>query len=143
MARLTVASDEAHLADLVAERVTQLIEEAVSARAMACVSLTGGTSPRRLYSNLVDPSQPWRDRVPWPGVHLFWGDDRHVPPDHPDSNYGMAKATLIDHVPIPADHVHRIHSELPDAHDAAADYEKELKDVASACLDPPKLGPIE
>jgi 6-phosphogluconolactonase len=65
-------------------------------------------------------------------VHLFWGDERHVPPDHPDSNYGMAKATLIDHVPIPTEQVHRIRAEMPDAHDAAANYEQVFDDVGSA-----------
>jgi 6-phosphogluconolactonase len=136
MARLTVASDEVQLAELAAERVTQLMVQAVAERGSAFVSLAGGTTPRRLYANLADPDQPWRDRIPWPQVQLFWGDERHVPPDHPDSNYGMAKAALIDHVPIPADHVRRIRGEMPDAHEAAADYEKKLDHVASAFLTP-------
>ena len=59
-------------------------------------------------------------------MHLFWGDERHVPPDHPDSNYGMVKATLIDHLPIPATHVHRIRSEMKDPQKAADDYDREL-----------------
>ena len=123
MAQLTVADDEVQLARLAAERVTELIVQAVDTRGRAFVALAGGTTPRRLYLNLADPRQPWRDRIPWQQVHLFWGDERHVPPDHPDSNYGMAKAALIDNVPIPADHVHRIHAELPDAREAALDYE--------------------
>jgi 6-phosphogluconolactonase len=123
MAQLTVADDEEQLAALAAERVTQLILETVAARGKAFVSLAGGTTPRRLYSNLADPQQPWRIRIPWPQVHLFWGDERHVPPDHPDSNYGMAKAALLDHVPMPPGHVHRIRGEMPDAREAAADYE--------------------
>ena len=133
MARLTVASDEVQLAGLAAERVTQLIVQAVADRGTACVSLAGGTTPRRLYADLADARQPWRDRIPWAQVHLFWGDERHVPPDHPDSNYGMAKAKLIDHVQISPDHVHRIRGELPDAHAAADDYIQQL-DVASAFL---------
>ena len=123
MARLTVASDEGQLAELAGERVTQLIVQAVADRGTASVSLAGGTTPRRLYANLADARQQWRDRIPWAEVHLFWGDERHVPPDHPDSNYGMAKAALLDHVPIPAEHVHRIRGELPDAHEAADDYD--------------------
>jgi len=132
MAQLIVADDEAHLGELAAERVTQIIVEAVAERGRALVSLAGGNTPRRLYSNLSDARQPWRDRIPWAQVHLFWGDERHVPPDHPDSNYGIAKAALLDHVPIPADHVHRIHGELPDARQAADAYERELDRVASA-----------
>jgi 6-phosphogluconolactonase len=132
MARLTVASGEVQLAGLAAERITQLIVQAVADRGTACVSLTGGTTPRRLYADLADARQPWRDRIPWSQVYLFWGDERHVPPDHPDSNYGMTKAALLDHVPIPADRVHRIRGELPDAHAAADDYERTLADVVSA-----------
>jgi 6-phosphogluconolactonase len=132
MARLTVADDEVDLASRAAERIAQLIADAAAARDSAIVSLTGGTTPRRLYAALADPRQPWRDCIPWPQVQLFWGDERHVPPDDSDSNYRMAKATLLDHVPIPADHVHRMRSELPDAHEAAADYERALNTVASA-----------
>ena len=131
MARLTVADDEADLAARAAERIAQLIADAAAARGSAIVSLTGGTTPRRLYSTLADSRQPWRSRIPWAQVQLFWGDERHVPPDDSDSNYRMAKVTLLDHVPIPADHVHRMRGELPDAHDAAADYERVLTDVES------------
>jgi 6-phosphogluconolactonase len=126
MARLTVADDEIDLASRAAERIAQLIADAVAARGSAIVSLTGGTTPRRLYATLADSRQPWRDRIPWPQVQLFWGDERHVPPDDSDSNYRMAKVALLDHVPIPADHVHRMRGELPDAHAAAADYEHAL-----------------
>jgi 6-phosphogluconolactonase len=131
MAQLTAADDEDTLAARAADRVTQLIEEAAAARGAVLVALAGGTTPRRLYANLADPKQPWRDRIPWRDVHLFWSDERHVPPDHSDSNYGMARAALIDHVPIPADHVHRIHGEIADASDAAADYERTLRVVGS------------
>jgi 6-phosphogluconolactonase len=137
MAQLTIASDEAQLAELAAERITQLIVQAVTDRGSALVSLAGGTTPRRLYASLADAGQPWRGRIPWPQVHLFWGDERHVPPDHPDSNYGLAEAALLGHVPIPADHVYRIRGEMHDAHAAAADYEHTLERVASAS--PPPL----
>ena len=132
MARLTVADDEVGLASRAAERIAQLIADAAAARGSAIVSLTGGTTPRLLYSTLADSRQPWRSRIPWAQVQLFWGDERHVPADDSDSNYRMAKVTLLDHVPIPADHVHRMRGELPNAHDAAADYERTLDSVASA-----------
>ena len=134
MARVTVANDEMALAHDAAERLTQLIEQAAARNSHALVSLTGGSTPRRLYSTLADARQPWRDRIPWSQVHLFWGDERHVPPEHPDSNYGMAKAALLDHVPIPADHVHRIRAEMPDARDAAVDYDRVLKAVLDASV---------
>jgi len=134
MAQLTIANDETDLAQRAAERLTELIQHAVAANGRALVSLTGGTTPRRLYAALADARQPWSGRIPWSQVHLFWGDERHVAPGHPDSNYGMAKATLLDHVPIPADHVHRMRGELPDARDAAADYENMLDAVLEASV---------
>ena len=132
MAQLTVANDDSEQARLAAERLTQLIESAVATHGTAFVSLTGGTTPRRLYATLADAAQPWRDRIQWSRVHVFWGDERHVPPDHPDSNYGMAKAALLDHVPVPPEHVHRIRGEMPDARAAAAAYDRALADVVSA-----------
>lgn len=126
MATLTVTADEAALADAAAERLTALIAQAIAARGSALVSLTGGTTPRRLYSLLGDSARQWRTRIDWPRVHLFWGDERHVPPDHRDSNFGMAQQALIGHVPIPPAHVHRMRGELPDAQAAAADYAREL-----------------
>lgn len=134
MAQLTIANDDVDLAQRAAERLTRLIEQAVSANGRALVSLTGGTTPRRLYATLADPTQAWSSRIPWSQVHLFWGDERHVPPEHPDSNYGMAKASLLDHVSVPADHVHRIRAELPDAREAAADYERTLDGVSGFSL---------
>ena len=131
MAKLRVASDDAELARLAADRLTQMIEDAVDERGTALISLSGGTTPRRLYTNLADANQSWRDRMPWRDLHVFWSDERQVPPDHSDSNYGMAKAALLDHVPIPADHVHRIHGEMADASDAAADYDRALAVVRS------------
>ena len=90
------------------------------------MSLTGGGTPKRLYALLADPHQPWRARVDWARVHLFWGDERHVPPDDPDSNYGMANDALVRHVPIPAAQVHRMRGEI-DANEAARDYEATLQ----------------
>ena len=131
MARLTVADDEVELASRAADRISHLIADAVDAHGSAIVSLTGGTTPRLLYSALADSRQPWRGHIPWSQLQLFWGDERHVPPDDSRSNYRTAKITLLDHVPVPADHVHRIRGELPDAHQAAADYERILTDVES------------
>jgi len=125
MARLT-AVDHHVFADTAAGRITELIEQALAARGAAMVSLTGGNTPRDAYAALADASRPWRSQVDWSRVHLYWGDERHVPPEHPDSNYRMADEALVQHVPVPPDQVHRIRAELPDAHDAAADYAGQL-----------------
>jgi 6-phosphogluconolactonase len=132
MAALTVAAGEDELARVSADRLTALIEEAIAGRGSAIVSLTGGRTPERLYSLLADDGHPWRARIDWPRVHLFWGDERHVPPDHPDSNFGMADRTLVEHVPVPPSQVHRMRGEVPDAREAARDYERELRDGFAA-----------
>jgi len=90
------------------------------------VALAGGSTPRRLYEMLAQ--QPLSDQVPWSRVHVFWGDERCVPPDHADSNYRMAREALLDRVPIPPGNVHRIRGEI-DPQQAAADYAAELASV--------------
>jgi 6-phosphogluconolactonase len=132
MARLTIVADEEALAVESAERVTRGIEGAVADRGSAVLALTGGRTPQRLYGLLGDETHSWRARIDWVRVHLFWGDERHVPPDHPDSNFAMANRALIRHVPIPAAQVHRIRGEMPDATDGARDYEHALRDGFAA-----------
>ncbi len=105
MARLTIAESERELAERAANRFTDVVQAAVDARGAARVSLTGGTTPKRLYSLLA--TEPWRSRMPWRTVHLFWGDERAVEPEHEDSNYGMAYEALIAHVPVPPEEAAR------------------------------------
>ena len=131
MALLTVADDAAALTDTAAGRMTAIVEEAARAHGAAMVSLTGGHTPQHLYERLADQDGPWRERIPWPRVHLFWGDERHVPPDHPDSNYRMAYEALVAKIPIPPEQVHRMRGELP-AEAAARAYEIELGDAFRA-----------
>jgi 6-phosphogluconolactonase len=132
MARLTVLRDEAGLADAAAERLTALSAEAIAARGTAVICLTGGSTPRRLYARLGDATAPWRERIDWARLHLFWGDERHVPPDDRDSNFGMARDTLLRHVPVPDVQIHRMRGEIPDARDAAHAYAAELRDGFAA-----------
>jgi 6-phosphogluconolactonase len=133
MARVTIVP-AASLAETAAAHIAQLIDTAVAARGHANVSLTGGHTPEQTYSVLADPLRPYRQRIDWSHVHLYWGDERHVPPDHPDSNFGMADRTLVRHVPIPGDHVHRVQAERADPHDAAAAYARELPDTFDVML---------
>jgi 6-phosphogluconolactonase len=123
VALLTIAPDEQTLAERVAERLVTFVDNAVRASGAARVCLTGGNTPRRLYELLA--TSAFAGRIAWDHVHVYWGDERHVPADHKDSNYGMARAALLMQVPIPAAHVHRIHGELP-ADEAARLYEREL-----------------
>lgn len=128
MAVVTVVDDDLQLAETGALRITTLIELAVAARKSAVICLTGGRTPERLYQTLADEREPWRARIDWTRVHVFWGDERHVPPDHPDSNFGLAYRTLLSRVPIPPAQIHRIEGELPDAREAARKHEAELRD---------------
>jgi 6-phosphogluconolactonase len=90
------------------------------------VALSGGNTPARLYQRLGrEPAV--RNRLPWDRIHFFWGDERHVPPDHPQSNYRMACDTLFAFAPVPAQNIHRISAEEPDAVLAAEKYERELR----------------
>src|SRR5439155_129933 len=89
------------------------------------VALSGGTTPRGVYARLAQA--PYRDLVPWASLHFFWGDERHVPPNHPDSNFRMARETLLSKVPVPPANVHRILAESPDAAAAASAYEATLR----------------
>lgn len=91
------------------------------------VALSGGSTPRPLYSLLADPSKPYRGRIPWPRLHVFWSDERHAPPDHPSSNYRMACESLLSKVPLPPGNVHRVAGERSDAVSAAAAYEAEIE----------------
>lgn len=90
------------------------------------VALSGGSTPRGLFALLAsDPK--WRAAVPWERTHFFWGDERYVAPDHPDSNFKMANDVLLSQVPVPDANVHRVRTELPSAAEAAADYEREVR----------------
>ncbi len=88
------------------------------------VALAGGTTPRALYQILAA-----RRDVRWNEIQFFWGDERHVPPDDPDSNYRMAHEAMLAHVPVPEANIHRVRAENMDAAAAAADYESELHRV--------------
>jgi 6-phosphogluconolactonase len=133
VARITIV-ESAALADAAAGRLTELIEQSIVARGHASVSLTGGDTPRSAYEALADPGRSWRGRIDWSRVHLFWGDERRVPPDDPQSNFGMAYRALVQHVPIPPAQVHRMRGELPDGEQAAAEYAAQLPEVFDVML---------
>lgn len=89
------------------------------------VSLSGGSTPKRLYTLLSEDY--YRHRVDWAHVHFFWGDERCVPPDHSESNFGMTKLALLSKIPIPPQNIHRIPGEMEPPRDAARAYQKDLK----------------
>ena len=97
---LYVHPDATRLAEIAAERVIAIGEDAIARHGAFHMALSGGTTPRQLYRALAQPER--RARLDWRRVHLYFGDERAVPPEHPDSNFRMARETLIDHIPTPS-----------------------------------------
>ena len=116
-----------------AEAVAQAAADEFSRRARVraaagerfSVALSGGSTPKRLFRLLAD--EPLRREVPWPAIDFFWGDERTVPAEHPDSNFGAAYDLLLSRVDVPSENIHRIQVEQADPASAAAAYEKELR----------------
>jgi 6-phosphogluconolactonase len=106
-------------------RIIELARESINARGRFSIALAGGSTPKVIYELLA--SDEFRDQVDWTRVHIFFGDERSVPPDHHDSNYRMASEALLAHVPIPPDNVHRMVGE-GDAVANARLYEEELRE---------------
>jgi 6-phosphogluconolactonase len=107
-----------------AEEVVRVATEAVSQRGRFTIALSGGSTPRNLYTLLATNA---RASLPWDRMFFFWGDERHVPPTDPDSNYRMVEETLLSKVPVPAANVFRIPGENPNAAAAAQAYEQTLR----------------
>jgi len=112
------------LARAAAVDLLRLAQESVAARGIFTLALAGGSTPRKLYS-LLGTDAEFRE-FPWEMTHLFFGDERHVPPSHIDSNYLMVSSTLLASGLVPTAHVHRVRGELPDANVGALDYDVEM-----------------
>ncbi|MFZ5918870.1 MAG: 6-phosphogluconolactonase [Chloroflexota bacterium] len=128
------------LARAAAVRVAAVASGAVRARGRFCVALAGGSTPRALYTLLA--SETFAPRLDWARVHVFWGDERCVPPDDAGSNYRLAWETLLEHVPLPVGNIHRVRGEWP-CHKAAAAYSAEMQaffDALFPCFDLVLLG---
>ena len=123
--QVIVVPDAAALAREAAGRILEQARAAVESRGRFSLALSGGSTPGGTYRLLAQ--EPYRDRLPWDRVHLFWGDERCVPPDDPGSNYHLADQILISQVPIPAENVHRFQGELS-PEEAARAYRRELED---------------
>ena len=109
-----------------ANRFISIVADAIERRRVARVALSGGGTPKRVYPLLLEPSR--RDAIDWSAVEFFWGDERAVPPDHPESNFGVAYGMLISQLPgVRNDRVHRMAAESPDLDAAALAYETELR----------------
>ena len=108
-----------------AELFSASVGEAVRARGQARVAISGGSTPKAVFTLLA---REYMDKIAWGHVQLFWVDERCVPPSNAESNFGMTKAAMLDKVPLPAANVHRMEGEL-DPEEAAARYEAEIRNT--------------
>jgi len=125
--RIIVCENPAEVASAAAQRLVVLSREAIEERGRMRLALAGGRTPETLYRLLAE--SPYQEAVAWPLIEVFWGDERCVWPDHPESNYRMAREALLSKVPIPAANVHRMRGEFPDPAAAAREYEAVLRRV--------------
>lgn len=110
--------------DDVAQAFTQYLLEKLEGRSHFTIALSGGSTPKRLFRLWA---ADYRDTINWSAIHFFWGDERCVPPTEEESNYGMTKALLFDHIDIPAENIHRIKGEEDPAEEAQR-YAAEIAD---------------
>jgi 6-phosphogluconolactonase len=121
---MRVGGDAEEVARAVTQRFVELARASVAERGTFSVALAGGTTPKRVYELLA--GEEFKSGVPWESVHIFFGDERCVPPDHADSNYRMAHEALLSRVPVPEKNIHRMRGE-GDAAANASLYEDELR----------------
>lgn len=120
-----VCPDAEELARTAARKFVDWAWQAIARDGQFHVALSGGSTPQALFRVLASPD--FRGQIDWPRVHVFWGDERTVPPDDPESNYGMARRELLVRVPIPSANVHRMEAEAANMGRAAHHYETLLR----------------
>ncbi len=125
MVCITTYPNKDALAYAAAEQTLSIAQAAIAEHGVFTLALAGGSTPRALYTLLA--TGDFAGKLDWSRCHLFWGDERSVPPDHDGSNYRMVNETLLAHIQIPESHIHRIYGEL-EPRQAAAEYEQELRD---------------
>lgn len=124
---IKVVPDAKAVAEEAARRVVEAQRDAVARNGSFSIALSGGSTPKALYALLADEKGPYRAQIHWDKWHVFFGDERGVPPDHKDSNFRMATEALLSKVPIPEAQVYRMEGER-DANAAAIDYGRMLKE---------------
>ena len=130
-----VVEDAEALSRTAAVAIVRQVNEALQKRELFTIALSGGSTPELLYALLATDAS-LREEVDWGKIHFLWGDERCVPPDHPESNYRMANEAMLSKVPVPAANIHRVRAEDSDAGKAAEAYEQEVRLLF-------KLGPGE
>jgi 6-phosphogluconolactonase len=122
---IVISKNAESLTQAAAEEILEIGNTAIQAHGRFSIALSGGTTPRAVYTLLA--TEPFKSKINWNKVHVFWSDERSVIPSHPDSNYRMAKEALLSKINIPEENIHRVTSE-EDALLASGAYEEELND---------------
>lgn len=116
-----ILPDKAALQDRALDLLVSKIQAAISQNGRCAIALSGGSTPKPLYEKLAHQS------LPWDKLHIFWGDERYVPANHPDSNEGMTRKAWLDHISIPAENIHPMPTAAGDPKIDAAKHEVELQ----------------
>lgn len=119
--QIEILADLNALVDRALELVVEKLQAAIATRNIATIALSGGSTPKPLYEKLA------QQNLPWDKLHIFWGDERYVPADHPDSNQHMARLAWLDKVPIPPANIHPMPTDDADPAIAAQKHEAELQ----------------
>ena len=122
--QLIIETDSASLCQRAATDLLALVKASVDQGRPFHITLAGGTTPKALYALMA--GSPFSEEMPWEHIRFFFGDERTVPKDHPDSNFHMAMETLLSKVPVSEGQIHRIHGELDNADEAGVLYDEEL-----------------
>jgi 6-phosphogluconolactonase len=123
---IRVLADANSIAQTAAAEFLEAVRDAVREKDSFTVALAGGSTPKALYE-LLATNPLLQAKVPWSKMQFFFGDERHVPPDNPDSNFRMANEAMFGKAPVDPKQVHRIKAEKPNAAQAAEEYEQELR----------------
>ena len=123
---IKIVADSKELCQTAAEVILASVAATLHKKEFFTIALSGGSTPKGLFTLLAGDAA-LQDQIPWSKIHFFWGDERHVPPDHPQSNYRMAREAMLSKAPVPDRNIHRVRAEEPDAGTAAAEYEQEIR----------------
>jgi len=124
---IMVFSDGEQLSHAAARYVVQVANEALAEHGHFTIALSGGSTPKKLYSLLA--LEPYRNQIDWTKAEIFWADERCVPPDDAESNFHLAHEVMLSKLPIPASQIHRMPADESDRVAASAAYEQELRRV--------------
>lgn len=124
---IQILANAGELSRRAAAEFVRLAQEAIHTKGSFTVALAGGSTPKGLYS-LLAADASLREQLRWDKIHFFWADERHVPPDHAESNYRMVHEAMLSKAPVPSANIYRVMSEYPDATLAAEEYERTLRE---------------